>query len=241
MELQIKELSHSYGNKKALDGFSWTFRPGITALLGPNGAGKSTLIKLICDIIKRQKGEILYNGKDIHGLGKGFRKVLGFMPQDPGVYATMTARGFLSYIAELKGLSGSASRDQIEKILTAVGLKDAADRRLGGFSGGMRQRVMLAQSLLGDPKVLLLDEPTAGLDPEERVRLRDYIKDLSEEKIVVITTHVTTDVEGIADSILLINSGRLIASGSAVDFISGCGATDLEEAYFLRLHGEGAQ
>ena len=241
MELQINNLTHSYGDKKALDEFSWTFSPGITALLGPNGAGKSTLIKLICDIIKRQQGSILYDGKDILDQGKQFRKVLGFMPQDPGFYPSMTARGFLSYISELKGVPRTSSRTQIETILDAVGLSYAADRKLGGFSGGMRQRVMLAQALLGEPEVLLLDEPTAGLDPEERVRLRSYIKDLSANKIVVITTHITSDVEGIADDILLISEGRLIASGSASDFIEGCGASDLEEAYFRRLRGDGSK
>ena len=209
MELTIHALSHSYGDKKALTGFTHTFAPGITALLGPNGAGKSTLIHLICDLLPRQTGTIAFDGTDILSMGPAFRQVLGFMPQSQGMYDDMTAWEFLLYMAQLKGLRPRAAREQ---------------------------RVMLAQALLGAPKVLLLDEPTAGLDPEERVRLREYIRQLGRDKIVLITTHITGDVESIASEILLLHHGVLLADAPVEEFIRGCGAANLEDAYIRRLH-----
>ena len=236
MELTIHALSHSYGDKKALTGFTHAFAPGITALLGPNGAGKSTLIHLICDLLPRQTGTIAFDGTDILSMGPAFRQVLGFMPQSQGMYDDMTAWEFLLYMAQLKGLRPRAAREQLRELLQVVNLWDAAHRRVGGFSGGMRQRVMLAQALLGAPKVLLLDEPTAGLDPEERVRLREYIRQLGRDKIVLITTHITGDVESIASEILLLHHGVLLADAPAEEFIRGCGAANLEDAYIRRLH-----
>ena len=231
MELTIHALSHSYGDKKALTGFTHTFVPGITALLGPNGAGKSTLIHLICDLLPRQTGTIAFDGTDILSMGPAFRQVLGFMPQSQGMYDDMTAWEFLLYMAQLKGLRPRAAREQLRELLQVVNLWDAAHRRGGGFSGGMRQRVMLAQALLGAPKVLLLDEPTAGLDPEERVRLREYIRQLGRDKIVLITTHITGDVESIASEILLLHHGVLLADAPVEEFIRGCGAANLEACF----------
>ena len=216
--------------------FTHTFTPGITALLGPNGAGKSTLIHLICDLLPRQTGTIAFDGTDILSMGPAFRQVLGFMPQSQGMYDDMTAWEFLLYMAQLKGLRPRAAQEQLRELLQVVNLWDAAHRRVGGFSGGMRQRVMLAQALLGAPKVLLLDEPTAGLDPEERVRLREYIRQLGRDKIVLITTHITGDVESIASEILLLHHGVLLADAPAEEFIRGCGAANLEDAYIRRLH-----
>ena len=236
MQLEIKDLSKAYGEKLALDGFTYAFHPGVTAILGPNGAGKTTLMNLITDCTKRQKGEILYNGKDILKLGKDFRRRLGFMPQSQGMYEQMTALDFLAYMAEIKGLKKKASAGQIQELLAVVNLESAAHQRVGGFSGGMRQRVLLAQAMLGSPEVLLLDEPTAGLDPEERIRLRGYIEKLAADKIVLITTHITSDVETIADEILLMNHGKLIFASDRQEFITGCGAATLEDAYIKRLH-----
>ncbi len=233
MELKIEKLSHSYGEKKALNDFNCTFQPGITALLGPNGAGKTTLISLICDLIKRQEGSITYNGKDILDLGKAFRSVLGFMPQSQGMYEQMTAYEFLMYMAELKGIKKNEAKAQIASLLKTVNLERAAYKKVGGFSGGMKQRVMLTQAMLGSPEVMLLDEPTAGLDPEERVRLREHIQELSKDKIVLITTHITSDVESIADKILLLNKGELLCNMTAEEFTNG---SSLEEAYIKRLH-----
>lgn len=233
MELKIESLSHSYADKKALDNFNCSLGKGVTALLGPNGAGKTTLINLICDLIKRQEGTIKYCGEDILKLGKNFRSVLGFMPQNQGMYDGMTAYEFLMYIAELKGIKKKTARAQIAKLLKTVNLENSAYKKVGGFSGGMKQRVMLAQALLGSPEVLLLDEPTAGLDPEERIRLREHIRTLSEDKIVLITTHITSDVESIADRILLLNKGILLCDMSAEEFVEN---DTLEQAYIKRLH-----
>ncbi len=236
MELSIHNLSKTYGEKLALDGFTYTFHLGVTAILGPNGAGKTTLMNLITDCVKRQTGEILYDGTDVLKLGKAFRQRLGFMPQSQGMYEQMTAFDFLCYMAELKGLRKWPARQQIRRLLGTVNLREAAHKKVGGFSGGMRQRVMLAQAMLGSPEVLLLDEPTAGLDPEERVRLRGYIEQLAQNRIVLITTHITSDVETIADEILLMNKGHLLFAASCDEFIHGCGANDLEDAYIRRLH-----
>ena len=235
-KLEIHDLTKAYGEKIALDHFSYVFTPGISAILGPNGAGKTTLMNLICDVCRRQEGEILYNGTDILKLGRGFRDVLGFMPQSQGMYESMTAYGFLAYIADLKGLRARRAAGQIRELLELVNLSSAAHQKVGGFSGGMRQRVMLAQAMLGEPEVLLLDEPTAGLDPEERVRLRTYIEQLGKDKIVLITTHITSDVESIADQILLLHGGKLQFSAPAEEFIHGCGCDTLEDAYLKRLH-----
>ena len=234
MELLIRNLTKAYGTKTALEDFSYTFTPGVTAVLGPNGAGKTTLMSLITDCVRRQTSEILYNGTEILKLGGKFRAVLGFMPQSQGMYDRMTVYDFLYYMAELKGIKKREARRQIAELLHVVNLEEAAHRRLGGFSGGMRQRVMLAQAMLGKPEVLLLDEPTAGLDPEERVRLRSYIEALGKNRIVIITTHITSDVETIADRILLIRSGRLCAALDTPDFLDG--AASLEDAYLRRLH-----
>lgn len=234
MELRIQHLSKSYGEKKALIDFSAVFSPGVTAILGPNGAGKTTLMNLITDTVKRQTGDILFNGTDILKLGRHFRKTLGFMPQSQGMYEDMTPLAFLSYVAELKGICKKEALPQIRELLKTVHLESAAHRKLGGFSGGMRQRVLLAQALLGSPSVLLLDEPTAGLDPEERVHLRSQIAALGKDKIVLITTHITSDVETIADRILLMADGELCVNLAADAFLGD--AENLEDAYLRRLH-----
>lgn len=239
MELRIQNLTKTYGDKRALSEFSYCFTPGIYAILGPNGAGKSTLMHLICDVVARQEGEILCDGTDILRLGAAFRRRLGFMPQSQAMYETMSAYGFLCYMASVKGLRPGAARKQILKLLQVVNLAEAAGKKLGGFSGGMRQRVLLAQALLGDPELLILDEPTAGLDPEERVRLREYIARLGRDRIVLITTHITGDVETIADRILLMRQGRLIRAAQREQFLALAEADDLETAYIRLLHREG--
>ena len=236
MQLEINKLSKAYGEKLALDGFSYSFHPGLSAFLGPNGAGKTTLMNLITDCTKRQQGEICYDGTDILKLGKDFRRRLGFMPQSQGMYEQMTAQDFLAYMAEIKGMKKKAAAAQIRELLSVVNLEKAAHQKVGSFSGGMRQRVLLAQAMLGSPEVLLLDEPTAGLDPEERIRLRGYIEKLAADRIVLITTHITSDVETIADEILLMNHGKLLFAAERAEFISGCGAASLEDAYIKRLH-----
>ncbi len=238
MKLEMIGLTKAYGQKRALEDFSYVFEPGIYGILGANGAGKSTLMNLITDNTPRTDGRILYDGEDILSLGKRFRSVLGYMPQQQGMYEQFSARAFLYYVAELKEIPKAQARVQVERLLRLVNVKHDAHRRLGGFSGGMRQRVLLAQALLGDPQVLLLDEPTAGLDPRERIRLRGHIKELSEDKIVLLTTHIVSDVESIADDVLLMQSGHLVRHGSPAELMQACGGKNLEDVYMAFLGGE---
>ena len=220
MELVIRNLSKAYGSKKALDGVTFTFREGLTAILGENGAGKSTLMNLITDNIRRTAGEILFDGTDILKMGADFRAVLGFMPQQQGLYENMSGRQFLLYMAGLKGLKGRTAREETERLLEVVNLKADAHRKAGGYSGGMRQRLLLAQALLGDPKVLILDEPTAGLDPRERIRLRQFIHELGKDKIVLFSTHIVSDVETIADRVVLMRQGVFVKHGTVPELMA---------------------
>lgn len=210
MQLKLSDLNKRYGDNTALKDFSVTFVPGIYGVLGANGAGKSTLMNLITDNIKRDSGSITFDGKEILEMGDDFRAVLGYMPQQQGIYEHMTAQSFVGYIARLKGMKGKYLREQVDAVLKLTNLSDVRHKAVGQFSGGMRQRVLLAQALLGEPKVLLLDEPTAGLDPRERVRIRDFIKELSRDRIVLLATHIVSDIESIADEVLLMKKGELL-------------------------------
>ena len=235
MELTIQNLTKTYGNKVALREFSYTFTPGIYGILGANGAGKSTLMNLITDNVKRDSGEILWNGTDILKLGRSFRREVGYMPQQQGMYPDYSARDFLCYMAAVKELPRKESRRQIEELLAVVNLSEDAHKRLGGFSGGMRQRVLLAQALLGDPKILILDEPTAGLAPKERLRLRQYISDLAQNKIVFLTTHIVSDIESIANDVLLMKQGELVAHGAPEALIAAVRGRNLQDVYMAYL------
>lgn len=235
MELKIENLTKKYGEKVALNDFSYTFSSGIYGILGANGAGKSTLMNLITDNVKRNGGSILWNGTDILKLGKSFRSALGYMPQQQGMYGEYSAVGFLRYMASIKEIPRRKAQEQIEKLLDVVNLKDAAHKRLGGFSGGMRQRVLLAQALLGDPQLLILDEPTAGLDPKERLRLRQYISDLAQNRIVFLTTHIVSDIESIAGEVLLMKNGSLVTHGAPAALISEVKGKNLEDVYMTYL------
>ena len=218
MRLELKNITKTFGSVTALDNFSMTFETGIYGILGANGAGKSTMINLITDNLKRdhgQKGgEILFDGEDILKLGSRFRKLIGYMPQQQGYYEDFSVKAFLKYMASLKGLSRKEAEKQIGELLEVVNLTDKAHEKIGGFSGGMKQRVLLAEALLGDPKILILDEPTAGLDPKERISIRNYIAGLSKDKIILFATHVVSDIECISDQVLLIKKGRLIKTGT---------------------------
>ena len=233
MELRIEHLTKKYGEKVALRDFSYTFTPGIYGILGANGAGKSTLMNLITDNVKRTDGQILWDGTDILKLGKRFRGKLGYMPQQQGMYNDFSARAFLRYMAQIKEIK--QADEQIEQLLDVVNLREDAHKKVGGFSGGMRQRVLLAQALLGDPKILILDEPTAGLDPRERLRLRQYISDLSQDRIVFLTTHIVSDIESIAGDVLLMKQGELVRHGAPEALIASCGGRDLEDVYMAYL------
>ena len=213
MKLEIKNISKTYkkGTVKALDDFSVTLTPGVYGLLGPNGAGKSTLMNIITDNLNADSGEVLYDGENIKKLGKDYRSVLGYMPQQQGLYDDFTLNRFLWYMAALKGLKKKEAKEKIISLLETVNLTESAHKKLGGFSGGMKQRALIAQALLNNPKILILDEPTAGLDPKERIRIRNFISEIAEDKIVLISTHVVSDIEFIAKEIILLKEGKLIS------------------------------
>lgn len=208
MELALNCISKTYkkGSVKALDNFSVTLTPGVYGLLGPNGAGKSTLMNIITDNLNADGGEVVYGGENI--------KKLGYMPQQQGLYDDFTLNRFLWYMAALKGLKKKEAKEKITQLLETVNLTDAAHKKLGSFSGGMKQRALIAQALLNNPEILILDEPTAGLDPKERIRIRNFISEIAEDKIVLISTHVVSDIEFIAKEIILLKKGQLISHDS---------------------------
>ncbi len=220
MELRIESVSKVYqGNVRGLDDVSLTIGPGAVGLLGPNGAGKSTLMRLIATISAPTSGRIYWDGVDIAAAPDGLRSILGYLPQDFGVYPNLNAEEFLRYIAAAKGLASKVARRRIDELLQLVNLTESRTRPLGGFSGGMRQRVGIAQALLNDPQLLIVDEPTAGLDPEERMRFRNLLTELSGERIVLLSTHIVSDVESTATSIAIISHGRLLFHGAPEELI----------------------
>jgi ABC-2 type transport system ATP-binding protein len=220
MKLEIKNISKQYcSNKFGLQNFSMTIENGILGLLGPNGAGKSTLMKIIATISNPTNGQILLDGVDITKTPDEIRKVLGYLPQDFGVYPNLNAYEFLEYIAAMKGIGGKNLKARIYKLLEGVNLIDTAKKPIGTYSGGMKQRIGIAQVLLNDPKILIFDEPTVGLDPEERVRFRNLISDLANDCIVILSSHIVSDIETIADQVAIMKNGQLILQGYQQDII----------------------
>ena len=215
MELIIEGVSKLYRGKVwGLRSFSLALGPGVLGLLGPNGAGKSTLMRILATVTRPTEGRALWNAEDIVESPDAVRCALGYLPQDFGVYPNLSAVEFLEYLAAVRGVEASAARERIAELLELVNLTDVAKRPLGGYSGGMRQRVGIAQALLNDPQLLIVDEPTAGLDPEERVRFRNLLSELSGERIVILSTHIVSDVEAVATRIALIDRGQLIVHGA---------------------------
>lgn len=221
MNLDIKNLSKQYsGNIWGLRDFSLQAESGIIGLLGPNGAGKSTLMRILATITRPTSGTVFWNGQDALTNPRPLRAELGYLPQEFGIYPNLNVVEFLNYLAALKGLDTSISKKRIDELLVIVNLLDARKRPLGGYSGGMKQRVGIAQALLNDPKLLIVDEPTVGLDPEERVRFRNLLTDLSGDRLVILSTHIVSDVESAANKIALMAQGRLLAFSTPEDLVS---------------------
>lgn len=211
MKLTITDLTKKFGNKTAVDHVDLVLTPGIIGLLGPNGAGKTTLIRLLCDLIRPDSGAVLLDGENIRSMGEDYREILGYLPQKVGYYPWFSAEKYLKYIAALKGLSPADAAVKTRDLLEQVGLYHERKKRLGAFSGGMLQRVGIAQALLNDPKILILDEPTAGLDPQERIRFRTMIAGLARDRLVILSTHIVSDVEHIATQVVMLRSGKVVA------------------------------
>lgn len=209
--LDIQGLTKRYGNFTALSDFSVQLEHGVYGLLGANGAGKTTLLNLITDNITRTGGSIRYRGQEILKLGKQYRQQVGYTPQVRGMYEDFSALEFLHYVGALKGVKGKECKLQTEEFLTLVNLDKVSHKKIGTYSGGMKQRVLIAAAMLGNPEILILDEPTVGLDPEERIHLHNYITDISRERTVILATHVVDDIEGISRKVILLGKGRLLA------------------------------
>lgn len=232
MELVIDRLSKQYKNKIAVDRVSLRLKPGIYGLLGANGAGKTTLMRMVCGILTPTGGSIALDNMDV--AAEEYRGMLGYLPQDFGYYPEFTGQDFLLYMAALKGLNKASAKRKTGELMELVALQEAAGKKIKTYSGGMKQRLGIAQVLLNDPKLLVLDEPTAGLDPKERVRFRRLIEGLGKESIVLLSTHIVSDIEHIADEILLMKDGQLIYQGEWTEEKG-----DLEKFYLEQFGEEG--
>lgn len=211
MNLTLSSLTKKYGSKVAVDHVDLELTPGIIGLLGPNGAGKTTMIRLLCDLLQPDEGAVYLDQQNIHDLGEEYRDILGYLPQKVGYYPWFSAEKYLHYIATLKGIPSKQAAVKIKELLAKVGLYEERKKRLGAFSGGMLQRIGIAQALLNDPQILILDEPTAGLDPQERIRFRTMIAGLARDRLVILSTHIVSDVEHIATQVVMLKSGRIVA------------------------------
>ena len=232
MELVIDRLSKQYKNKIAVDRISLQLKPGVYGLLGANGAGKTTLMRMLCGILKPTGGTVTLNNQDVST--EEYRTMLGYLPQDFGYYPEFSGMDFLLYMAALKGLEKSYAKKKIKELLELVSLKDVAKKKIKTYSGGMKQRLGIAQALLNDPKLIILDEPTAGLDPKERVRFRNLIASLGKDNIVLLSTHIVSDIEHIADEVLMMKDGQLIYQGEWTEDNG-----DLEKFYLEQFGEEG--
>ena len=232
MELIIENLSKSYKDKKVVENISLSLKQGVYGLLGANGAGKTTLMRMLCGILKADTGSVTFDGISV--ASEEYRDVLGYLPQDFGYYPEFTGMEFLMYMASLKGLNKASTKKKATELMDLVGLGDKGRKKIKTYSGGMKQRLGIAQALLNDPKVIILDEPTVGLDPRERVRFRNMIAELGKENIVLLSTHIVSDIEHIADVVLMMKEGKLIYRGKWTEENG-----DLEE-FYLEQFGEGA-
>ena len=236
MELKLHHLSKRYSDKTAVDNISINLTPGVYGLLGVNGSGKTTLMRMVCGVLKPTSGSISLDGRKIQYLGEEYCALLGYMPQDFGFYPDFTAREFMMYIAAVKGLCKDKAKSRTETLLHMVNLQDVSDKKIKSFSGGMKQRLGIAQAELNEPCILVLDEPTAGLDPKERVRFRNTIAAFAKEKIVILSTHIVSDVASIADTILMMKQGQFIMQEPLANVASG--VNELEDLFLHHFEDE---
>lgn len=219
MELKIEDLTKNFVGFTAVDHLSLTMTNGVYGLLGINGAGKTTLMRMLCTLLRPSEGGITYNGEDIFKLDAHYRKLLGYLPQEFGFYPEFTVQDYLLYITTIKGMKSTVAKKRVEELIVQAGLSKVANRKMKKLSGGMKRRAGIAQAMLNDPKILILDEPTAGLDPNERIRFRNLISELSENRLVLLSTHIVSDIEYIANEILLMKDGGLICRGTSDELI----------------------
>lgn len=236
--LELQNITKRYGNRRALDHISLTLENGIYGLLGPNGAGKSTLMNIITGNLNPSSGKVLWNGKNIRDMGADYRSLLGYAPQQQGLYDTFTGIRFLSYMAALKGISKKEQKGEIQRVLDYVNLTEKACRPIGSYSGGMKQRILVAQAILGDPHLIILDEPTAGLDPKERVRIRENIRNISGDKVILVSTHVVSDIESIAKEIILLREGKIVDQDTVSRLCKNYGNVKNLEQVYLQVFGK---
>lgn len=230
--LELNKITKQYGRKKALDQVSLTLKEGVYGLLGPNGAGKSTLMSLITGNLAPTSGQIFWDGTEILKMGAAYRSLLGYAPQQQGLYDNFTGLRFLSYMPALKGIPKKKQKEEIHRVLSCVNMADEAGRLIGTYSGGMKQRILVAQAILGDPSLIILDEPTAGMDPRERVRIRETIKNMSGDRIILVSTHVVSDIESAAGEIILLREGSIVDQGTVPDLCRKWNqAENLEQVY----------
>ena len=240
--LELRQLTKVYTTaktkKKALDGVNFTLGPGLYGLLGPNGAGKSTMMNIITGNLDATGGKVLWNGQNALRMGRKFRRVLGYMPQQQNLYDSFTGRRFLLYLAALKEIPRKEAAAQVQRVAESVHLSDELEKRLSVYSGGMKQRLLAAAALLGEPQILIMDEPTAGLDPKERVRLRQVLAELAQDRIIIVATHVVSDVEHVAKEILLLKEGKLVDQASPAALIEKYAPGGTLEDVYLAIFGE---
>ena len=229
MELIVDRLTKQYQNKIAVDRINLKLNCGIYGLLGENGAGKTTFIRMLCGILKPTNGTVTFDGMDVSS--EEYRAILGYLPQEFGYYPDFTGMDFLLYMSSLKGLTKTTAKRKAIKLFELVNLSDCAKKKIKTYSGGMKQRLGIAQALLNDPKVVILDEPTAGLDPKERVRFRNLIKELGKDSIILLSTHIVSDIENIADDVIMMKDGQIIFEGATSDI------SDLERLYLEKFEG----
>lgn len=236
--LKLENISKSYRGKTALHSINMTLSPGVYGLLGPNGAGKSTMMNIITDNLLPDSGKVLWNDQSTHKMDRDFRRILGYTPQQQGLYDEFTGRQFLSYMSTLKEITKNNLQNEIDKAASCVNLTDELDKKLGAYSGGMKQRILIAQALLGYPQIVIMDEPTAGLDPKERIRVRELLASLGSDKVILVATHVVSDIESVAKEIIILKQGELIAKETPKALVEQYVPGRTMEDVYLRLFGE---